>query len=263
MYELIYSKKAIESFTEDFYAPRKEGVIDINSFRFRSDEFTNIHDGKHIVFSGCSNTFGIGIERNEGWAWKTYEKITQKEKCSGFFNLGAGGTGIAHMVINVFKYCKKYGNPEVIFMNLSNQNRAFHYLKELNGYSLKFNDEDSYNDTKLYNYQYYFMLEQYCRSNNIQLYSFTWDTDGYVNVKNSDKIIKETTNYLFKEYKFKTFYYYPFEDMLNNLHSLQIKTKDKYFLTARDGQHQGTGYNTIWSNFIYDKYAKDNYDKKD
>lgn len=262
MDKLLYSKKITDDFTEDFYAPRKEGVTDINLFRFRSDEFIDLHDGKHILFSGCSNTFGIGLERHEGWAWKTYEKIKEKEKCSGFFNLGAGGIGIAHMVINIFKYCKKYGNPEVIFMNLSNQNRAFHYLESIQGYSLKFHDKEVYDNIKLYNYQYYFMLEQYCRSNNIKLYSFTWDTNGSVNYK-KNKVIEETTNFLFKEYGFETFYFYNFDDMVNDLNNLQINNNDPYFLVARDNMHQGTGYQTIWSNFIYKKYAKDNYDKKD
>lgn len=263
MSELFYSKNPTDAFTEDFYAPHKNEKNILNSFYFRSDEFTNNHDGKHIVFSGCSNTWGVGLKKEEGWAWKTYQKITEKERCSGFFNLGAGGTGIAHMVINIFKYCKKYGNPEVIFMNLSNQNRSFHYLDEIKGYSLKFADPDRYEDIKLYNYQYYFMLEQYCRSNNILLYSFTWDTNGTVNSRITNKIIEETTNSLFKKYKFETFYFYNFEDMVNDLNYLQSKTNDEYFMIARDGKHQGTGYNTIWSNFIYDKYAKDNYDKKD
>jgi hypothetical protein len=261
MNELLYSKNPTDAFTEDFYAHNKDEK-DINFFGFRSDEFTKVHNGKHIVFSGCSNTFGVGLKKEEGWAWKTYQKIIEKENCSGFFNLGAGGTGIAHMVINIFKYCKKYGNPEVVFINLSNQNRSFHYLEEIRGYSLKFNDKDRYDDIKLYNYQYYFMLEQYCKSNNIQLYSFTWDTNGSVNYKKW-KVIEETTNHLFKEYGFKTFYHYDFEKMVNDLNYLQSQVYDEFFMIARDNMHQGTGYNTIWSNFIYDKYAKDNYDKKD
>ena len=269
MSKVIYNLKAFkDDFTEDFLSTPDFVTKDTNSEGFRSDEFTNIHNEKHIIFSGCSNTFGVGLEKNEGWAWKTYQKIIKQEKCSGFFNLGASGTGIAHIIINIFKYCKKYGNPEVIFINLSNQNRSFSYSNEIKGYCLSFGNGDRREDIKLYNYQYYFMLEQYCKSNNIKLFSFTWDTIGTGNffLKSflqstfyANKIAEESTNSLFKKYNFDTFYSYDFERMIDDLKSLQNDSNDKYFITARDNMHYGIGYNTIWSNFIYDKYVKDSY----
>ena len=245
---MVYGVRNIEGFTEDFYSINKDGIKDVNSLGFRSDEFTKDHNGKHVLFSGCSNTFGVGLEKKEIWAWKTYEKIKKNEECSGFFNLGIGGSGIAHMVINIFKYCKQYGNPHVIFINLSDQNRIFHYLK--NGYKLKFNDKDNYENIKLFNYQYYFMLEQYCKSNNIKLYSFTWD--------HRNGIIGYNTNLLFKKYNFKTFYYYEHSTMLKDLDKLKKENDEKYFMVARDLEHPGTGFNTIWSNFIYQRYLDDN-----
>jgi hypothetical protein len=247
MNQLSYGQRPIESFTEDFYAISKNNIKDVNSLNFRSDEFTNKHKGKHIVFSGCSNTFGVGLEKEELWAWKTYKKIIKNEECSGFFNLGVGGTGIMHMVINIFKYCKKYGNPDVIFINLSNQNRMFHYVTGY--YKLKFDDNDNEHNIKLLNYQYYFMLEQYCNSNKIKLYSFTWDHHGFPG---------ENTNSLFKKYNFKTFYSYDLKILLENLKKLEEQTDDKYFMVARDGKHQGTGYHSFWSDFIYEKYVNDN-----
>jgi hypothetical protein len=249
---VFYNQRPLkDAFSENFICTHDLVVQDTNSQKFRSDEFTNIHDGKHIVFSGCSNTFGVGLEKEEGWAWKTYKKITENEKCSGFFNLGAGGTGIIHMVINIFKYCKKYGNPDVIFINLSNQNRSFHYFHNLEGYSLKFDDALDMKNIQLHNFQHYFMLEQYCMSNNIKLYSFTWD-----HAKN-----KDSTASSFEKYNFKTFYDYQGKELQNYL--MSSKNKDvEYFLKARDNLHQGIGYNDFWSDFIYDKYEKETYDKK-
>lgn len=259
MNEAIYGKNTIEDFTEDFYGHPGYPSNDINSFGFRSDEFITNHSNKHILFSGCSNTFGVGLEKEEGWAWKTYQQINKKEACSGFFNIAVGGTGISHMVINIFKYCKKYGNPNVIFINLSNQNRFLNYEKDIKQYKIKFNNMENFENIKLINYQYYFMLEQYCKSNNIELYSFTWDINHGIKV--SVKDTDETTNFLFKEYSFNTFYFYDFKIMIDDLNNLHKDNNDKYFLVARDRMHQGTGYNTVWSNFIYNKYLRRNSDK--
>jgi hypothetical protein len=255
MTNVFYSGHPLQdSFSENFICTYNPLIKDTNSQHFRSDEFTNIHNGKHVLFSGCSNTFGVGLERHEGWAWKTYEKIIEKEKCSGFFNLGAGGTGIMHMVINIFKYCKKNGNPDVIFINLSNQNRSFYYLYNIKGYSLRFDDDKDFHNIKLHNFQYYFMLEQYCKSNNIRLYSMTWD-----HARGKDS---QSTTALFDQYNFKTFYQYSGKELQEYL-MLSDDKHNEYYLKARDNLHQGIGYNNFWSDFIYDKYEKDNYDKKD
>lgn len=257
----VITKKKIKDFSNELFCNNHLNYEDVNSLGFRSDEFTNVHHGKHIVFSGCSNTFGIGLEKKEIWAYKVYEKISNNEKCSGFFNLGVGGSGIDHMTINLFRYFKQYGNPDVIFINLSNQLRSFEYKNDLNGYVLKLDDVEEYKKVCFLNFQYYFMLEQYCRSNNIKLLSFTWD---YIYKNLNFEIIKEKdidknksilpTNELFKNYNFETFYEVDFKKMIKETAILKFNNKSKYFHVARDGEHPGTGMQLWWSNFIYEKY---------
>ena len=89
---------------------------EINSLNFRSDNFIKTHEGLHIVFSGCSNTWGTGLN-----------KILKENPCSGYFNLGILGTSVASQIINLFKYFKEYGNPDIIFINFPDLLRFYGY----------------------------------------------------------------------------------------------------------------------------------------
>jgi len=233
--------------------PEEDGSdYKVNSYTYRCDEFTTNHKGKHVLFSGCSNTYGIGLKKEEVWAYKVYNKINQTEGCSGYFNIGLKANGIVNSILNIFKYCKKFGNPDVIFINLPNQNRFFNFNEDEKQYRIIENIKVSknYHIEKLTFYNYYLMLEQYCNSNNIKLFSFTWDTN-----KNIEKVY-ESVNVVFKNYNFKTFYYINEEEMLNNLFLLKQKDNNKFFDVARDNMHRGTGAHTYWSNFIYNKYLE-------
>ena len=100
-------------------------TFNINSDFFRSDEFKTAHDGKHILFSGCSVTYGVGLYTKELWSHLLYNKIKNKEKVSGYYNLGTPGTGVFDIVFNIFKYIKNYGNPDVIFIDLPDLSRFY------------------------------------------------------------------------------------------------------------------------------------------
>jgi hypothetical protein len=104
---LIFDKNneldLVTSFTDELYCHRGS-ISDVNSLGFRSEEFKKVHKGKHILFSGCSNTYGSGLKLNEIWASRVYKNISEKEECSGFFNLSVPGAGINHICFNLFRY---------------------------------------------------------------------------------------------------------------------------------------------------------------
>ena len=79
---------------------------ELNSNGYRSDEFIDEHKFKHIIFSGCSYTWGSGLLINEVWSKKVYDLILKNEKLSGYFNLGVPGSSIINQIIDIFKYCK-------------------------------------------------------------------------------------------------------------------------------------------------------------
>ena len=70
-----------------------------NSDWFRCDHFTKTHNGLHIVFSGCSNTEGVGNDIENTWSHMVYKELSKTYNLSGYFNIGKGGYGW-HKIIN-------------------------------------------------------------------------------------------------------------------------------------------------------------------
>lgn len=253
-----------------------------NSKNFACDEFSSSHEGKHILFSGCSITFGEGLSNKDTWAYQTYSKINNTVGCSGYFNIAQSGTGIIEIIINLFKYFKLYGNPDHIFLNLPEQARSINYLTiksedvVFDGYARKFYDPEDFENILLLNYQYYFMLEQYCNSNNIKLYSFSWNTEALKGEKyepvNFNKLfcdildesqrkdIFNGTNYIFPIYNFKSFYLYDYKTFIDDISLIDYNFKGdrELSLVSADGIHPGKFYHVAWSNFIYNVYKKVN-----
>jgi hypothetical protein len=233
-----------------FGSTLSEDAFNVNSYNYRCDEFIKKHNRKHILFSGCSYTFGTGLTKEETWANQVYKKFDDKYGCSGYFNLGLKGNNIYSSILNIFKYCKNFGNPEAIFINLPESKRFFDFDKKESKYKITYYNkvDDSFYINKLITYNTYLMLEQYCNSNNIKLFSFTYDCldkDGF-----------ECTNELFKKFNFKTFYYINQEKMVEDLFLLKQTKNNKYFDLARDKRHRGTGWNLLWSDFIWKKYLE-------
>jgi hypothetical protein len=223
---------------------------EVNKFGFRSDDFIENTDKFHVVFTGCSNTWGTGILKEELWSYKTYKLISKNKECSGYFNLGILGTSTGSIIINLFKYFKKYGNPNAIFINFPDSLRFFSYSQSNQMYSDSFYKKDSLKMLNLINFSYYLMLEQYCESNNIQLYSFSW-----VKAKQNFIFPHEVIEVPFNS--FKTYHEINSDDLYNNLNKDKELDKDNKFLEfARDKMHPGTSFHNYWSNFIYDKYIK-------
>jgi hypothetical protein len=220
---------------------------ELNSLNFRSDEFTKNHEGLHVVFSGCSNTWGTGLFENEIWANKVYNLISKQEKCSGYFNLAILGSSLQSQIFNLFKYFKEYGNPNVIFINFPDLLRSFMYDQETNGFYDAIYKKNSKEILNLISFQYYFMLDQYCKSNNIKLYSFSWIESKYVSY--TDKIIEVPLD------SFDSYFKINSKEIFSYLNEQKSTDKKNKFLEiARDDEHPGIAFHDYWSNFIYNKY---------
>lgn len=228
----------------------------LNTNNFRCEEFVKNHSGEHLLFSGCSTTFGIGLEEDEVWTKKLYKKIKENKKVSGYFNLAMPGTGCLEIVANIFKYINKFGKPDAIFLCLPNIERDY---IQINSDNVKMIDKDkilepesllhgrylnnfyekSLDVLKINIFHYLLFLEIYCKSNNIKLYYFSWD-------------------YNFPEMdldRFFTFSKDSFIDFFKN--NSDTLMKEKYSITSRDDQHVGTAFHHFWSNVFYDIYIKE------
>lgn len=219
---------------------------ELNLYNYRSDNFTNNHNGTHVLFAGCSYTWGVGLLEDERWSKIVYDKISKTNSVSGYFNLGLPGSSIIHQVVNMFKYFNKFGNPEIIFFNIPELSRFYGYNKQNKKIIDSFYQSDALKITSLLSYQYYLMLDTYCKTNGIKLFSFSW---AYA---------EQSNEHLFKDVtieNFKSFYKTEYDEMKNFVNDYkQNNTSDKYSETARDKGHLGTAYNHYWANFIYTKY---------
>lgn len=61
-------------------------LYDINKYGFRSDDFPEKECRDSITFIGCSNTVGVGIQKEKSWPFLLAKRLNLKE-----INLGIGG----------------------------------------------------------------------------------------------------------------------------------------------------------------------------
>lgn len=248
--ESKFKKNTVHTTTvyEEFLNVRDEKDITyiINNNGHRSDNFITDHKNKHVLFSGCSYTFGESLPYMENWSGKLYNKLIKKENLSGYFNLSYPGGGIDIIINNIYKYCNKYGNPNTIFLFLPEASRKMiwhnnKYYSVMSGnnnfYDLYWGKENAIYDIfhKIKN------LENFCKNSGIKLFWSTWSEqdkayykllkfDRYINIEIND-IINMSTNY--KEI-----------DM-------------PYYRSARDGSHPGKAYSDGLSNIFLKEYNED------
>jgi len=236
-------KYFIENKNKYNYIDNKE----INLYGYRCDNFKKIHNEKHILFTGCSYTFGDGLIKNEVWAKRLYDNINSKEKCSGYFNLGISASSILTQVVDLFKYFKTFSNPDIIFFNLTDLNRMYTYDLNKKTFFDGIYNEKYFNLLKILSYQYYFMLNQYCLVNNIKLYSFSWTSLNPNMQDNVSFFIKYFENFYNDDINLATQYIIDYKKNNKN---------DMYHSIARDKIHLGNAYHYYWSEIMYERYMK-------
>lgn len=213
-----------------------------NSMGFRSDEFTDHHDGEHVLFTGCSEGEGVGGNIDSSWTHIIYTELSKKTKLSGFFNLSRAGWGHEAIIPNVIEYINKYGKPDKIYMLLPNIARKFKWLDDEKDFERYRHvlytpfwakndiiDKNGITRTRQTVEDQRSMIppfvilvklfEEYCTSNNIKLVWSTWsepDHDNYktlnvfknfVTFPTSTEIILEGRNFVIEDdYKMKTLF---------------------------------------------------------
>ena len=218
-----------------------------NSYNYRCDEFVQEHLGNHILFSGCSVTHGIGLEEDELWSKKIYNKIKKEKEVSGYFNLAVYGMSTLEIIINIYKYINSFGKPNYIFLNIPDSYRFYLHDTEnnelvyANFISTKRRTEyDLPKILPLLSYHYLLMLESYCRTNNIFLSYVDWSLDTnlhYSDLQNLQRYFSaDVDNYLIEH----------FDKYKNN----------QYASKARDGVHHGVAFHDFWTEVLYNDYRK-------
>jgi hypothetical protein len=243
---------------------------DFNDHSYRCDNFKKKHDGLHVLFSGCSVTFGDGLEKDETWSWNVYEEIKKTSRVSGYFNLAHPGSSISANIIRLFKYFSEFGNPDILFFNMPDVERFLSVGFNNSSTSIDVGDsllahqiglkEDSPGYVEVskeslffgqsMTFELYSMLEAYCKAAGIRLISFSW-TKARPSIFDKDR---KTTYTMLKD--FET--YHNLDDSYElpryihkyieaNLNGVDIESSDVPYLIARDGDHPGIIQNKFFA----------------
>lgn len=232
----------------------------INNYGYRSDDIEEKDTSNNFIFSGCSNTFGIGVPVESIWAHQINEELGGEK----FINIGMNSGSHKTIAFDIFRYIKKFGKPKGVFILFPNMERqvgfskdedpnifVLVYRKPRDREDMKKIKEAIQDETALFEfYHTVMMLEDYLEALGVPLVWATWDEDlnkkiletkgfrNYVNSKNFD--IYDRTTSLGKPEKF------------NN----------RYWEIARDFSHMGTKQHMFYYQLLIDawrlRYEKNN-----
>lgn len=228
---------------------------------YRCDSFTKDHDPSkdHVLFAGCSFTAGEALEAHQTWAYKVYQRF---KNASGFFNIGVPAFSVTDVIDSILKYINLYGNPTHIFALFPDAGRDGQYCAP------------GKEHTELMQWREYAWLELYCKSNNIKLYTFTWDipfnrdrapqmypdqsvTRYYPQrtEERQDWSVQMNGDTIKALQSFDTFYYYTQDEMEYQvfLNDVKKNKNSATSLVATDDVHPGESFHDFFADFIADK----------
>jgi hypothetical protein len=231
----------------------------INNYGYRSDDISSATSKDNFLYSGCSNTFGIGVPVESIWSYQLNSFL----KGENFINLGINSGSYKTIVYDVFNYIRNFGKPKGVFLLFPNIERQIFFTdkiekniniqvkvyrnsaeeeKILEVVSEKTNLFEFYSTVK--------MLEDYLIELEIPLVWTTWDTALH------KKIIEKNT--------FKNYVSMDNFDVYNKTqNSAKPEQLDNdYWHIARDSSHFGSKYHLYYASILYEewkrKYEKNN-----
>lgn len=254
---LLYFKKTIENYEKTFPGSTVQDIYNfynLNDYGLRSEEFTESHNGKHVLFAGCSNTFGMGVPLNSIWPKLVYEKLSSTEQLSGFFNIGISGASILEIYNQTIAYIKKFGVPDVLFVNLPDHGREIgRFGRRMRPHDVKAEDFDI-TFLKEVNAGYYQLFVSALKNFGTEVYFISWDhaMTSKENVwKNDDprflmnnlsvSNVDDASSHIFEYYK-----------------ANENSPYKKFFTTSLDEDHPGLGMHSYWADMAYNKYINKN-----
>jgi hypothetical protein len=229
----------------------------INNFGYRSDDFDIRDSESNFLYSGCSNTFGIGVPLESIWAHQLNSFLGGEK----FISLGINSGSYKTIVYDVFNYIRNFGKPKGVFLLFPNIERQIVFLgnndKNVNIFvqvyrntSSKISEVITEKSNMFEFYNTVKMLEDYLFELGIPLVWTTWDmaldkkislTKGFNNYASLDNF-----------------------DIYNKTQNAPIPEKldNEYWNVARDSSHLGSKYHLYYASILYEewkrKYEKNN-----
>lgn len=216
----------------------------MNSHGHRCDEFSKIHDGSHVLFTGCSNTFGEGLPYLKNWSGRLYEKMSKEEKLSGYYNISYLGGSIFMIIDNIYKYVDMFGAPKYLFCHFPETKRYIKYTESgsyINYVNYDFNSLDM--QKIMDGYLAIRSLEKYCEAKNINLFWNTWYPPE------SKKLLEIKS--------LKRFVYCDWANIFAMAKLSHEEKNCKYYSKARDNVHPGYQYSDGVANIFYERFKNE------
>lgn len=226
-----------------FEGYEKTPGLKVNNFGFRCADFSKDEDRDVILAGGCSVTFGMGLYEDEIWPSLLHKKI----KNSVLYNISRPGWSTFQIIDKIFLYLHNFKKPKEIYILLPDEGRTsgYSYIQHEHGTficSPFSNDGDEEKQqvmlsNAIHTKNYLFMLEEYCRVQDIELFVSTWNEDNLIN-----------SNSLFLKK------YHPYNK--NNIYKFLYKyeqdnPESKIVFYGRDDVHPGIGYHEYWAEMFY------------
>lgn len=238
----------------------------LNNNGHRCDDFKEDREHRPLfLFAGCSTTFGQGIPLELSWPKILFNKINNSGSADNFYSISFPGGSSFKIINNIFKFCKKYGNPKFLFVLLPDYMRQDRYRQIIDRYRVYENikiigpsnsqileerEKDFIFDEEGFFLMYNMIniLETFCEYNNIKLYLSSWDE-----LSNKRLLELGVNRYFDIEYdKAQPFY----DDMLLT-HDI---INNKYLKNARDGMHPGYMVHSYTANKFLKYFEEDKND---
>ena len=234
-----------------------------NSLGFRGDEF-NPKSNKNIFISGCSYTFGVGINAEETWGYQFKKLLSENTDNNlndiGLMNFAIGGASNDYITrtlltqSNIFK-------PDLIIAYFTHSSRTEFIdengIKMIGPWCVNLNLEkdendklhlDSVEEEALYHYTYttpelefinmiknVLLLQGYCESHKINyILGSVYKNDLFDKSEQSNSVCTLFADLLNK----------------NNYCNFNLNKID----TASDGSHPGRESNKIFAEQLFEKY---------
>lgn len=230
----------------------------INNYGYRSDDISKEDSENNFIFSGCSNTFGIGIPLESIWAHQVNEELGGEK----FINLGMNSGSHKTIVYDIYSYIRNFGKPKGVFILFPNMERQVGFSKDddTNIFVLVYRNprdredmrkikEAIQDETALFEfYHTVMMLEDYLEELEIPLVWTTWDDALNKNILQT-KGFRNFTNMKNVEVLGKTM-----------AMGKPEKFKNRYWEIARDLSHMGTKAHMFYAQLFLEEW-RSKYDK--
>jgi hypothetical protein len=278
-----WDKIPIEDIKLDHKNCKNDNIIyKYNNEYFRSDDFTNVHDGLHVLFAGCSESEGVGHNIEHAWTHKLYTELKKTNKLSGFYSIARAGYGWQKIISNFLIYVEKYGFPQYFFVLMPNIGREYRYI---NNYTKDGQTSSHYRYFQLYPSKYEYnddsnlysvdgslhqpkhkieqnnnviFVEDYMKS--LIDFNISWKLFEKFCESNNTKIIWSTWNGTDENNFIKSGITSNYFGMMDSeydiiIKELSSKKLQKYDLVLRDG-HKGTIVKEYWAKRFLDEINK-------